>query len=78
MDNLTKYKELFEKIFDVEEDELENLEYQGVDTWDSVGHIEMIVEIEDAFHITMKPEDMMDFLSYKKGIELLRKYGIEM
>lgn len=78
MDNLTKYKEVFKKIFDVEESQLEDLEYQGIDAWDSVGHMEMIAEIEDVFHIMMTTEDMMDILSYKKGIELLKKYDIEM
>lgn len=78
MDNLAKYQGVFKKIFGVEGNELENLEYQSVEAWDSVGHMEMIVEIEDAFGIVMSPEDMMDILSYKKGIELLKKYGIEM
>lgn len=78
MDNLTKYQEIFKKIFGVEESELENLEYQSVEAWDSVGHMEMIAEIEDTFGIMMSAEDMMDILSYQKGIELLKKYSIEM
>ena len=78
MDNLAKYQGVFKKIFGVEESELENLKYQSVEAWDSVGHMEMIAEIEDVFGIMMSSEDMMDILSYQKGIELLKKYDIEM
>lgn len=78
MDNLAKYQGVFKKIFGVEESELENLKYQSVEAWDSVGHMEMIAEIEDVFGIMMSSEDMMDIFSYQKGIELLKKYDIEM
>lgn len=78
MDNLAKYQGVFKKIFGVEESELEDLKYQSIESWDSVGHMEMIAEIEDVFGIMMSSEDMMDILSYQKGIELLKKYDIEM
>lgn len=78
MDNLAKYQGVFKKIFGVEESELEDLKYQSIEAWDSVGHMEMIAEIEDVFGIMMSSEDMMDILSYQKGIELLKKYDIEM
>lgn len=78
MDNLTKYQEVFKKIFGAEVRELEDLQYQSIEAWDSVGHMEMIAEIEDVFGIMMSSEDMMDILSYQKGIEILKKYDIEM
>ncbi len=78
MDNLAKYQGVFKRIFGVEESELEDLKYQSIEAWDSVGHMEMIAEIEDVFGIMMSSEDMMDILSYQKGIELLKKYNIEM
>ena len=42
MDNLAKYQGVFKRIFGVEESELEDLEYQSIEAWDSVGHMEMI------------------------------------
>ena len=56
---------------------MEELEYQGIDEWDSVGHMELIAELEDGFDIMMDTDDIIDFSSYKKGIELLKKYEVE-
>ncbi len=77
MNNLKKYNEIFMKVFSVEEKALEELEYQGIDEWDSVGHMELIAELEDGFDIMMDTDDIIDFSSYKKGIELLKKYEVE-
>ena len=77
MDNLKKYNEIFMKVFPVDEKALEELEYQGIDEWDSVGHMELIAELEDGFDIMMDTDDIIDFSSYKKGIELLKKYEVE-
>ena len=77
MNNLKKYNEIFMKVFSVEDKALEELEYQGIDEWDSVGHMELIAELEDGFDIMMDTDDIIDFSSYKKGIELLKKYEVE-
>ena len=77
MKNLKKYNEIFMKVFSVEEKALEELEYQSIDEWDSVGHMELIAELEDGFDIMMDTDDIIDFSSYKKGIELLKKYEVE-
>lgn len=79
MKNLEKYRKAFEEALEIEEDKVNNdLEYQGIDSWDSVGHMELISELEDAFDIAMETDDIIEFNSYKKGIEILKKYGIEM
>lgn len=36
----------------------------------------LIAELEDTFNIMMDTDDIIDFSSYKKGMELLSKYGI--
>jgi len=77
MTNLEKYNKIFMDSFAVPEDQLETLEYQGVPAWDSVGHMGMVAEIEDAFDIMMEMDDIIDFNSYAKGKELLKKYDVE-
>ena len=37
----------------------------------------MIAELEDVFEIMMEMDDIIDFSSYKKGFELIAKYGIK-
>lgn len=76
MTNKEKYNKAFMEALDVEERQLAGLEYQGVAAWDSVGHMGLISEIEDASDIQFETDDVVDFSGYDKGIELLKKYDI--
>lgn len=78
MDNLKKYNEIMMESFLVDEEQLKGLEYQSVQDWDSVGHMTMIATLEEAFDIMLDTDDIIDFSSYEKGIEILKKYGIDM
>ena len=77
MTNLQKYDEAFITALNVEKSQLPNLEYQQVKTWDSVGHMGLMAELEDTFDIELDTDDIVDFSSYEKGKEILKKYNIE-
>lgn len=78
MSNLEKYVNAFVETFEVSEEEVANLEYQGITAWDSVGHMGLIAAIEDAFDIMMDTDDIIDLSSFEKGKEILAKnYSIE-
>ena len=78
MSNYDKYVDVFKSTFELESDSVEDLEYQGIDNWDSVGHMSLIANLEDAFDIMMETDDIIDFSSFKKGIEILStKYDIQ-
>lgn len=78
MTNLEKYNQAFMETLGVSEDKLEGLQYQDVAAWDSVGHMGLIAELEDAFDIMMDTDDIIDLNSYEKGKELLTSnYEIE-
>ena len=77
MSNKDKYNKAFMESFSIEENILgESLEYNTIPEWDSIGHMGLIAELEDAFEISMEMDDIIDFSSYKKGMELLSKYEI--
>ncbi len=76
MTNLDKYNAAFMQSFGVTEDRLAELTYQGVPEWDSVGHMQLIAALEDAFDIMFDTDDIIDFNSYEKGKELMGKYEI--
>jgi len=75
--NLQKYTKAFVEAFDVAEDALPTLVYQAVPSWDSVGHMGLMAVLEEAFGITLDIDDVIDFSSFVRGQELLRKYGVE-
>ena len=77
MTNQEKYDEIFMDCFSVEKSVLnDKFVYQCVAEWDSVGHMSMIAAIEDAFAIMMETDDIIDFGSYTKGMDILAKYGV--
>jgi acyl carrier protein len=76
MGNLKKYKNVFIKAFQIKESQLEGLKYQGVDEWDSVGHMGLMTDLEEAFDIEMDIDDIIDFSSFEKGMEILGKYKV--
>lgn len=73
MNNIEKYEYLFCKCFEISRIQLKGLNYQDVAPWDSVGHMALISEIEDAFDIMMETDDIIDFSSYEKGLDILEK-----
>jgi acyl carrier protein len=78
MSNLEKYKNAFCESFAIDEAALgDNLEYESIDEWDSVGHMGLIAEIEEAFDIELEMDDVIDFGSFNKGKEILKKYKVE-
>ena len=77
MTNLEKYNNVFCENLNVTADQLDGLKYQGVELWDSVGHMTLVAALEDAFDIMMDTDDIIDLSSYEKGKEILKKYDVE-
>jgi|TARA_B100001059_G_C17827679_1_gene582458 acyl carrier protein len=75
--NLIKYKKAFIDTFSVEEKDLDKLEYQSIENWDSIGHMTLMSSIEEAFEMTFETDDIIEFSSFSKGKEILEKYKIK-
>ena len=77
MSNLEKYREAFVESFEIEQSALQNnLEYNSIPEWDSIGHMGLIAALEDTFDIAMETDDIIEFSSFDKGKELMEKYGV--
>ena len=75
--SLNKYNNTFIELFSISEVDLRELTYQGIAAWDSIGHMQLISRIEDEFDVMFETNDIIDFSSYAKGIEILKKYNVE-
>lgn len=75
--NKDKYVKAFVNVFGCDETNVVAMKYQDSEGWDSVGHMNLIAEIEDTFDIMFDTDDILDFNCFEKGIELLKKYGVE-
>lgn len=79
MTNLEKYNKAFCDAFEIAEEKLVGLKYQQIELWDSVGHMTLVANLEDAFDIMMETDDIIALNSYEKGIELLKNnYNVEL
>ena len=78
MTNLEKYNNAFIESFGIVISQLDVLEYQSIAEWDSIGHMSLIATLEEAFGIMMDTDDIIDFSSFEKGKEILRKYDVEL
>lgn len=76
MTNLEKLTSVFTETFGITPEQTKNLEYQGIEQWDSVGHMTLVAALEDAFDIALDTDDIIDMSSFEKAQELLQKYDI--
>lgn len=76
MTNLEKYNKVFMDNFEVLEEELVKLAYNSHETWDSVGHMALIADLEEVFEIMFDMEDIIDISNYEKGKEILGRYDV--
>tara|TARA_Y100000590_G_scaffold458025_1_gene611886 strand:+ start:285 stop:524 length:240 start_codon:yes stop_codon:yes gene_type:complete len=78
MSNSEKYQETFVKSLSMDKKKFsEKLEYNQIPEWDSIGHMTLISGLEEAFDISIDTDDIIDFSSYQKGKEILKKYNVK-
>ena len=77
MNNEQIYKNIFKNILGAKENDLgPNYTFKNVEEWDSLRHMTLITELEDAFDIMIDTDDILHFGSYLNGIKILEKYGV--
>ena len=78
MSNKEKYKEIFIKSLSIDDSKFnEKLKYNEIPEWDSIGHMTLMSGLEDGFKISLETDDIVDFSSFNKGIEILKKYKVQ-
>lgn len=47
------------------------------DAWDSMGQLNLVAELEDAFDVSLEPEEIGTMKSYNDIVRILKLKGIE-
>lgn len=77
MSNADKLKNIFVESLGIEESlVVDDLRYGTIQQWDSVAHMGLIADIEDAFEVMLDTDDIIDMSSYGKIKEILGKYDV--
>ena len=79
MDTNERYKKAFIESLSINKDEFsDQIKYNDIPEWDSIGHMTLMSALEEEFKITLETDDIIDFSSYGKGKELLGiKYKVK-
>ena len=78
MSNKEIYQNTFKDSLSIDAKKFnENLKYNEIEEWDSIGHMTLVAALEEKFKISFETDDVVDFSSYLKGIEILKKYKIQ-
>tara|TARA_Y100000294_G_scaffold154148_1_gene153658 strand:+ start:143 stop:382 length:240 start_codon:yes stop_codon:yes gene_type:complete len=77
MSNKEKYQSIFLDSLSIKKSKFnKNLKYNDIPEWDSIGHMTLMSALEEGFSISMETDDIVEFSSFEKGIEILKKYKI--
>jgi acyl carrier protein len=69
---------LFVKVFSIDPEEFSpSAVPEDILRWDSLGHMTLVMELEDAFGVHFEVDDIMEMSSAAKIIEILKSKGVE-
>jgi|WetSurMetagenome_2_1015567.scaffolds.fasta_scaffold1341513_2 acyl carrier protein len=69
---------LFEKVFGIEADSFSlDMAPEDVLRWDSLGHMTLVMDLEDTFGVHFEVDEITELSSARKIIEMLRAKGVQ-
>jgi acyl carrier protein len=77
MSNLDRLRVVFRGALALPDDyDVDSLEYRSIEKWDSLAHLSLVAEIEDAFDMMIDTDEVIDMSSFVKAVEILRKHDV--
>ena len=68
---------VFMDTFDIQESQLnDELVYQSIEEWDSVGHMSLMAALEGEFDIELEIDEIINLSSYNIGRETLATHNV--
>lgn len=70
--------DVFSTVLEIDDlSTIEQLEYNTIPKWDSVGHMQLVAAIETEFDILMETEQILDLNCFKMACSILGDHGID-
>jgi acyl carrier protein len=68
-----KIRNIMASVFEMDEKQLkENFAQKDVEAWDSLRHLNLVVELEEAFSISYEPEEIAEMTSFDKVLSVTK------
>jgi acyl carrier protein len=75
--NANKLRECFSRSLGIPQERVtDDLAYNTLKEWDSVGHMALVVELEGAFDVMFDTDDILGMSTVAKAREILTRYGV--
>lgn len=71
-----KILEILKDTFDLDSVDT-SCSQDSCDAWDSMGQLDLVADLEDAFDITLEPEEIGSMKSFDDIVRILKSKGIE-
>ena len=76
--NAEKLRSCFSRALGINQDRVtDELTYNTIKEWDSVGHMALVVELEGEFDVMFDTDDILGMSSVAKAREILTRYGVK-
>ena len=75
--NKEQIKKIMTKVFEIESSLVnDEISQKNTDQWDSLNHLNLIVEIEEEFDVSFSPEQIGSMTSLKKILDEIKKTNL--
>jgi acyl carrier protein len=72
-----RLKKIMSRVFGVPVESINNdSSLDTIDDWDSITHMNLALAIEQAFDITLEPDEIIELLSFELILAILKDKGI--
>lgn len=72
-----KLKQILSDLFTVPKDKIkDNSSPDNIEKWDSMGHLNLIMAIEEVFNIKLKDQDIIEMLNFGLIKDILKEYEL--
>ncbi len=71
-----KILEVLKETFELDTVDV-SISQQNCEVWDSMGHLNLVADLEDAFDITLEPQDIERMKSFNDIVTVLHSKGIQ-
>lgn len=78
MANIERLRGVFRTALELGDDyDVDSLEYRGIEKWDSLAHMSLVAQIEEAFDVMIDTNEVIDLSSFVKAREILRSHDVD-
>jgi acyl carrier protein len=55
---------------------VDQLEYRGIEAWDSLAHMTLVAQIEDTFDVMLDTDEVIDLSSFDQAVTILGAHDV--